>query len=377
MRKQKTVEVGKKPNKRRISPRSILAGLGALIVMAVLADIGSTQPNIESGALPTVASLATVQVVDLIESPEPTATITNTPISPTNTPHPLGGANGVIDVIWGEARDDIYYAEVIVDSANQSTAQSLLDLSPIGLSSYTFVLDDRTKVVDWTWEDNEWQSVTRSITPTFQPSATLELVSTKTIEAAVQASATITNTPTATITNTPIPPTTTNTPIPSPTEVVVITYYVNATAGVNARSCPQTSCDVVTIFSPSSALDVIGSEDGQVVAGTAVWAKVLYQGETIYVHSSLLTDQEPTPIPTARPQSFPTSAPAAQPVQPVAPPPVASGCDCNSGDTLNCSNFNRQSQAQACFNKCMQETGRDVHRLDGNDNDGLACESLP
>jgi hypothetical protein len=32
--------------------------------------------------------------------------------------------------------------------------------------------------------------------------------------------------------------------------------------------------------------------------------------------------------------------------------------------------------AQACFDYCMDVTGRDIHRLDG-DNDGIACESLP
>lgn len=51
-------------------------------------------------------------------------------------------------------------------------------------------------------------------------------------------------------------------------------------------------------------------------------------------------------------------------------------CDC-SGDHLNCSNFSRQSEAQACHNYCIATVGRDINRLDGRDQDGIACESLP
>jgi len=57
-------------------------------------------------------------------------------------------------------------------------------------------------------------------------------------------------------------------------------------------------------------------------------------------------------------------------------PTLSVFCDC-SADTLNCSNFTRQSEAQECHDFCMAMVGRDVHRLDGNDQDRLACESLP
>lgn len=54
-----------------------------------------------------------------------------------------------------------------------------------------------------------------------------------------------------------------------------------------------------------------------------------------------------------------------------------SGLDCLCSDNLyNCSDFKTQVQAQACFEKCMKETGKDIHKLDG-DRNGLACESLP
>lgn len=50
-------------------------------------------------------------------------------------------------------------------------------------------------------------------------------------------------------------------------------------------------------------------------------------------------------------------------------------CDC-SGNRYNCSDFDTQAAAQACFAACQAEAGEDVHRLDGG-GDGIVCESLP
>ncbi len=73
---------------------------------------------------------------------------------------------------------------------------------------------------------------------------------------------------------------------------------------------------------------------------------------------------------------IPTSTPRIPPVQsrPTQPNSQPAVCSC-SGDTMNCSNFSSQSSAQACFNYCMGQVGRDIHRLD-NDEDQIACESL-
>jgi len=46
-----------------------------------------------------------------------------------------------------------------------------------------------------------------------------------------------------------------------------------------------------------------------------------------------------------------------------------------NANTLNCSDFDTQPQAQACYNYCVSQGIGDVHDLDGNDNDGLGCES--
>jgi hypothetical protein len=50
-------------------------------------------------------------------------------------------------------------------------------------------------------------------------------------------------------------------------------------------------------------------------------------------------------------------------------------CPCHA-DVRNCSDFPYQAAAQACYERCLELTGRDVHRLDGN-KDGIACNSLP
>ena len=86
----------------------------------------------------------------------------------------------------------------------------------------------------------------------------------------------------------------------------------------------------------------------------------------------------PTSAPATATSAPPTEPPplATIPLPTNTSPPAAAVCDC-SGDTLNCGNFNTHNEAQACYNYCWDQTGRDVHQLDGNDNDGLACESLP
>ena len=45
-------------------------------------------------------------------------------------------------------------------------------------------------------------------------------------------------------------------------------------------------------------------------------------------------------------------------------------------NTYNCSDFSTHAEAQSVYETCLQETGKDVHGLDGDD-DGSACEDLP
>lgn len=62
--------------------------------------------------------------------------------------------------------------------------------------------------------------------------------------------------------------------------------------------------------------------------------------------------------------------------QPAPQAPLISGqYDCSS-NKYNCSDFKTHDEAQAVFEYCGG-SANDVHKLDGSDNDGIACESLP
>lgn len=74
--------------------------------------------------------------------------------------------------------------------------------------------------------------------------------------------------------------------------------------------------------------------------------------------------------------AFPTDTPLVLSTLNVLPGLPNSGvCSC-AGDTLNCSDFSTHNSAQACFASCTAQGVGDIHKLDQN-NDGLACESLP
>lgn len=68
--------------------------------------------------------------------------------------------------------------------------------------------------------------------------------------------------------------------------------------------------------------------------------------------------------------------PTLAPLPTLAPSGGNAVCTC-SGPDLDCKDFSSHASAQACYNYCNSQGFGDVFRLDGNDNDGLACESLP
>lgn len=82
--------------------------------------------------------------------------------------------------------------------------------------------------------------------------------------------------------------------------------------------------------------------------------------------------------PTATDKATETSPATTAPLAPTnAPSGNDNGpCSC-SGKDLDCSDFATHAAAQACYDYCKAVTGGDVHKLDGSDNDGLACENLP
>jgi endonuclease YncB( thermonuclease family) len=73
-----------------------------------------------------------------------------------------------------------------------------------------------------------------------------------------------------------------------------------------------------------------------------------------------------------------TTPPPTNTAPPVVPPSDAtetSTYNCSS-DTYNCVNFKTHAEAQAVYDYCFSKVGKDIHKLDGSDKDGVACESL-
>lgn len=78
------------------------------------------------------------------------------------------------------------------------------------------------------------------------------------------------------------------------------------------------------------------------------------------------TNAEPTTTTTTTAPVIPESA----------SPTTSASCSC-SANIYNCGDFTTHAEAQAIHDCCVAQVGYDIHKLDGTDNDGLACESLP
>lgn len=77
----------------------------------------------------------------------------------------------------------------------------------------------------------------------------------------------------------------------------------------------------------------------------------------------------PTATATGTATSTPTVTATATEEEPGGP------CPCDS-DSRNCADFSTHAEAQACFDFCVGQGAGDIHKLD-QDNDAIACESLP
>lgn len=207
--------------------------------------------------------------------------------------------------------------------------------------------------------------LTNSPTPSDTPTDTPTTTDTPTPSDTPTASDTPRDTDTPTITRTP---TETRTPSITPlpfTPISRTSRYINTTT-LNIRSGPSADYDVIGTLEFQDIVAVIG-EQGD-------WYKISYKEEKEAWISRALTSEN-RPSASSGGGSGATRVPGATSAATI---PPAAVCDCFSGDTLNCTSFSTQRQAQACFDYCMQQVGRDVHGLDGGSNpDGVACESLP
>jgi hypothetical protein len=174
----------------------------------------------------------------------------------------------------------------------------------------------------------------------------------------------LTPSPTPTERNTPLPTSTltarptdlpTLTPIPV-TDTPDTTYY--ATTGVNLRLCPWATdeCAPQAQLAAGDRVRVTGVAWGESIGASAVWFQVMHRGQSLYAHSSVLSENAPVqaaPI-------IPTSAPVAN----------TDPFGCNGINDLDCRDFNALGiNANAHLAQCGDED-----HLDG-DGDGRACEN--
>lgn len=139
------------------------------------------------------------------------------------------------------------------------------------------------------------------------------------------------------------------------------TYTPTATRTVAPTSTPRPTA-TATEISTSTSVPTATAVPTDTPAPTAT-------SEPTATSAPIPTDT-PRPAPTALPPPPPTVAVRAAPAI-VLPSPASSSCDC-SDNLYNCSDF-IVFDAQSCYMRCLELTGRDVHDLD-RDHDGSACE---
>lgn len=134
-----------------------------------------------------------------------------------------------------------------------------------------------------TQKNSVWQPAsTRRPLPTRQPTDIPTKLPAATKSPTVTQTATATHTPTAT--STPIPTSTALPPSAAPI------YYVETANDLNARvrACASTNCKVVGRLRPDTEIHPTAEVEGEIINGSAIWIEFEFQGETAYIHSSLL-----------------------------------------------------------------------------------------
>ncbi len=146
-------------------------------------------------------------------------------------------------------------------------------------------------------------------------------------------------------------------------------YYVVASVSVNARSCPRTSCNVITSFARGAAVNVLQRVSGESVSGNASWQAVRHNNAVAYIHAPLLSQTRPSAVSAPAPQPVsrsvqPASAPQQQ-VQPTTVPGSQFSCNCSK----TCGAMASCQEAYFQLNQCG------CSRRD-SDSDSVPCESI-
>jgi len=144
-------------------------------------------------------------------------------------------------------------------------------------------------------------SATKRATSTPSPTATFHTTPTRTATASATPTQTASamNVPSSTwaetLTLTALPtatPPPTNSPTASttPTSTPMI-YIIRSEMRINARSCPDLTCAVVTTLLPGTQILVLEVTQGGVVGDNSNWYRVVQEGNEVFVHSSLAVSQ--------------------------------------------------------------------------------------
>jgi uncharacterized protein YgiM (DUF1202 family) len=156
--------------------------------------------------------------------------------------------------------------------------------------------------------------------------------------------------------------------------IVSGTRYIAGNAStVNVRGGPGTDYVVLGSLTFGSPITITGESNG--------WYRIEFNGKEGWVLGTLTSPTQPQASSGGGSGSTSgggsSSGGSGSQTQPTAPP-AASGevCSC-AGNLYNCSDFSTESEAQACFDYCMAQTGQDIHSLDSGGIVNRACESLP
>lgn len=157
---------------------------------------------------------------------------------------------------------------------------------------------------------------------------------------------------------------------PFPTETSTSTPTLTATATAVPPTDTATST-ATTTFTPTAT---------PTPTATATSTVILTPTATSTASATFTPTETATPTATNMPQVPTLTATATQSMTPTLTPtvtrtPTAISYICSS-DFYNCSDFSTQREAQAAYDYCAVRGFGDVHGLD-QDDDGVACESLP
>jgi uncharacterized protein YraI len=183
---------------------------------------------------------------------------------------------------------------------------------------------------------------------------------------------------TATPTPTRIAPTATRTATPPTPVTRQNTIGAIALQNANLREGPGTTYAVSGSLAAGDEITPVGRNAAYdwIQLDTGAWV-------SIDLVAGLPLDLPVTAVSTQLTVDSPPSTPT--PGQAAALPPTpawqteqngvifTSECPCDQGNTLNCGDFGISRNAHACYLRCLELTGHDVHQLD-RDKDGAACE---